>query len=38
MNAYLRCVDAHEDRAGMEAIGGMTGCGYSNTRGDVMAR
>jgi hypothetical protein len=38
VNAYLRCVDAQEARASMEVIDGMTGYGYSNARGGVMAR
>jgi hypothetical protein len=27
VNAYLRCVDAQEARAGAEGIDGTTGCG-----------
>jgi len=38
VNAYLRCVDALEARAGAEGIDGTTGCGYSNARGGVMVR
>ena len=38
VNAYFRCVDAHEARVGTEGINGTTGYGYSNTLGGVMAR
>jgi hypothetical protein len=37
VNTYLKYVDAQEARAGAEAINGMTGYGYSNARGGVMA-
>ena len=38
VNAYLRCVDAQEARAGAEGIDRTTGCGSSNAWGGVMAR
>jgi len=37
VNAYLRCVDPLEARAGAEGIDGTTQCGQSNARGGVMA-
>jgi hypothetical protein len=38
VNAYLRCVDAREARAGAEGINGTTWCEYSTARGGVIAR
>jgi len=32
VNAYLRCVDAQEARAGAEGINRTIGCGKSNAR------
>jgi hypothetical protein len=37
VNAYLRCVEAQEARAGAEGIDGTTGYGQSNAQGGVMA-
>jgi len=38
VNAYFRCVDEQEARAGAEGINGTTGGGESNAWGVVMAR
>jgi len=38
VNAYVRCVDAQEARAGAEGTDGTTGYEKSNARGGVMAR
>jgi hypothetical protein len=37
VNAYLKCVDAQEARAGAEGIDETTGCGYSNVQAGVRA-
>jgi hypothetical protein len=36
VNAYLRCVNVQEARAGAEGMDGATGYGYSNTQGGVI--
>ena len=38
MNAYLRCVDAQEARAGAAETNGMTGCVGKATPGEVLWR
>jgi hypothetical protein len=38
VNAYIRCVDEQEARAGVEEIDGMTGSGENKARGVVMVR
>jgi hypothetical protein len=38
VNAYYRCANAQEARAGAEGTNGTTGCRYSNAKRGVIER